>query len=120
MAYPDAMFCSPETNGVVYVAGAGARPGSWRKTGTADAAFMRSRDHGATWELLSLPELRGNIEAATLVEWPGGYGFFAGTTDGEVFASTDRGDTWTQLAGGLPAVSKCVHAANLVAGRGAA
>jgi photosystem II stability/assembly factor-like uncharacterized protein len=117
IGYPDAMFCSPETDGVLYVAGAGARPGRWRETGDADAAFVRSTDRGMTWEMIGLPALRGNIEAVTLVEWPGGYGFFAGTTDGEIFVSVDRGSTWSALATGLPAVSKCVHAQNLVSGR---
>ncbi len=117
IGYPDAMFCSPQTDGVLYVAGAGARPGRWRETGDADAAFVRSTDRGATWEMVGLPALRGNIEAVTLVEWPGDYGFFVGTTDGEVFASADRGITWDAIATGLPAVSKCVHAQNLVTGR---
>lgn len=120
VGYPDATFCSPLENGVVYTAGAGARPGAWRRTGNADAAFARSRDRGRTWETLGLRDLRGNIEAASLVRLPGGYGFFAGTTDGEVFESRDRGETWRLIASGLPAISKCVHAANVLIGRGAA
>jgi hypothetical protein len=51
------------------------------------------------------------------VQWPGGFGFFAGTTDGEVFCSEDRGNSWHCIATGLPAVSKCIHHLNLESGR---
>lgn len=120
VAYPDATFCSPFEDGVVFTAGAGARPGLWRSSGNADAAVARSDDHGDTWTVLDLPALRGNIEAMTLVSWPGDYGFFIGTTDGEVFASGDRGSSWSQIASGLPPVSKCMHSDNVLIGRGAA
>jgi photosystem II stability/assembly factor-like uncharacterized protein len=120
IAYPDAMFCSPETDGVVFATGGGTAPDVWRKTGDARSTVARSRDHGQTWEALALPHLRGNIEAATLVTWPGGFGFFAGTTDGEIFASTDRGESWSLIASNLPPISKCIHHRNLLLGRGAA
>ncbi len=117
VGYPDATFCSPHEDGVIFTAGAGGRPHSWRTSGDAQAAFTRSGDRGATWELLPIPATRGNIEAVTLVATPGGYGFFAGTTDGEVFASSDRGASWSVIATGLPAVSKGPHAATVLAGR---
>jgi hypothetical protein len=120
VGYPDATFCSPETDGVLYVAGGGEAPNMWRQTGDAKATIACSRDRGRTWNELPLPPLRGNIEAATLVAWPGGYGFFAGTTDGDVYASMDRGASWSLIASELPAVSKCVHHRNLLIGRGAA
>lgn len=120
IAYPDAAFHSPEEDGVVFVAGGGTAPDKWRKTGDAQATMVRSRDGGRHWEVLPLPPLRGNIEAATLVSWPGGFGFLAGTTDGEVYASNDRGESWSLIAAGLAAVSKCGHHRNLLMGRGAA
>jgi photosystem II stability/assembly factor-like uncharacterized protein len=120
VGYPDATFCSPETDGILYASGGGTSPDKWRQTGDAAATVARSRDGGRTWEALPLPPLRGNIEAATLVSWPGGYGFFAGTTDGEVFASMDRGESWSLIAAELPPVSKCIHHRNLSIGRGAA
>jgi photosystem II stability/assembly factor-like uncharacterized protein len=120
IAYPDAMFCSPETDGVVFVTGGGTSPDIWRATGDARSTVARSGDHGCTWEALALAPLRGNIEAATLVTWPDGFGFFAGTTDGEIFASTDRGERWSLIASNLPPISKCIHHRNLSLGRGAA
>jgi hypothetical protein len=120
IAYPDQLFCSTDTNGTIYVTGGGTSPDVWRRTGDANSTMARSRDHGRTWEELPLPARRGNFEAATMVAWPGGFGFFAGTSDGEVFWSGDRGESWTQIAAGLAPISKCIHHRNLSIGRGAA
>ena len=117
VGYPDATFCSPIEDGVVYTAGAGGRPHDWRATGSADAAMARSRDRGRTWETLGLAGLRGNIEAVTLIAWDDGYGFFVATTDGEVFASPDRGASWSQIASALPPVSKAGHYKTVLSGR---
>lgn len=118
VGYPDATFVAPD--GALFTTGGGTAPNVWRETGDASSTVARSRDGGRTWHELALPALRGNIEAATLVIWPDGYGFFAGTTDGEVFASVDRGETWEQIAAGLAPISKCIHHRNLQIGRGAA
>jgi len=44
---------------------------------------------------------------------PKRYTLFAGTTDGEVFASDDEADHWTRIASGLAPVSKIHHYRNL-------
>jgi photosystem II stability/assembly factor-like uncharacterized protein len=118
IGYPDATFVAPD--GALYTTGGGTPPNVWRMTGTASSTVARSRDGGRTWDALALPDLRGNIEGATLVSWRDEYGFFAGTTDGEVYASLDRGETWEQIAAGLAPISKCIHHRNLQIGRGAA
>jgi photosystem II stability/assembly factor-like uncharacterized protein len=120
VAYPDHLYLSPDDPQTIFVAGGGAWPGVWRTTGSARSAIACSRDGGRSWTQLGggLPEeLAGNIEAATQVTWPGGFGFFAGTTDGEVFASFDKGATWSRIADNLPPVSKCIHYRNLIMGR---
>ena len=120
IAYPDAFCYSPEEAGVMYVAGAGTTPDVWRQTGDAAAAIACSRDDGRCWAQLrgGLPRrFPGSIEALSLCSWPGGFGFFAATTDGEVFHSADRGGSWECLAQELPPVSKCIHYRNLSAGR---
>jgi photosystem II stability/assembly factor-like uncharacterized protein len=120
VAYPDHFYVSPEEDGVLYAAGGGDPPNVWRETGDARSAFVTSRDNGESWTEIAggLPtSLPGNIEAATMAQWQGGFGFIAGTTDGEVFASFDRGAHWRPIASGLAAVSKCVHARNLAIGR---
>ena len=118
VGYPDATFVAPD--GTLITTGGGTPPNVWRTTGDAASTVARSRDGGHTWEALALPDLRGNIEAATLVTWREGYALLAGTTDGEVFASFDRGETWEQIAAGLAPISKCIHHKNLQIGRGAA
>jgi photosystem II stability/assembly factor-like uncharacterized protein len=120
VAYPDHLYYSPEDDGVLFVAGGGTPPNIWRQTGDAQSTIARSDDGGRHWTTVGggLPaRIEGNIEAMTQCVWPGGFGFFAGTTDGEVFASFDRGLTWSTIAVGLPPVSKCVHHLNLAMGR---
>jgi photosystem II stability/assembly factor-like uncharacterized protein len=122
VAYPDQLFISPDDNDTLFVVGAGTPPNIWRQTGKASAAIVRSDDRGATWKHVGggLPDgdsIQGNLEAATLVRWPGGFGFFVGSSDGEVFASFDKGRTWTLISEALPPVAKCVHHSNLNTGR---
>ncbi|MGH9036882.1 MAG: VPS10 domain-containing protein [Acidimicrobiia bacterium] len=120
IGYPDHLFVDPSDPDTVFVSGGGTPPNIWRQTGDARSTIACSRDGGRTWAPLGggLPDsLAGNIEAVTMVTWPGGYGFLAGTTDGEVFMSAERGQAWSLVASGLPAVSKCVHARNLALGR---
>jgi photosystem II stability/assembly factor-like uncharacterized protein len=120
VAYPDHLYYSPQEQGVLFVAGGGTPPNVWRKTGDARATIARSVDGGRTWVALEggLPrEIPGNIEAMTMTTWPDGFGFFAGTTDGEILASVDGGEHWELIADGLPPVSKCVHHRNLAMGR---
>lgn len=123
VAYPDQLFLAPDDPNTVFAVGGGTPPNVWRQTGDAQSAIVRSRDSGRSWAPLGggLPgALPGNLEAATMVSWPGGYGFFAGSTDGEVFCSLDRGEHWSLIADSLPPVSKCVHYGNLAKGRAVA
>jgi photosystem II stability/assembly factor-like uncharacterized protein len=74
------------------------------------AAVWRTRDAGSSWEQLGrgLPErdaylgvLREGL-ATDGLDMPG---FYFGTSTGQVFASADEGDTWTEIAGYLPGVA---------------
>jgi photosystem II stability/assembly factor-like uncharacterized protein len=120
ISYPDGCCYSPEEHGVLFVAGSGSTPDEWRRTGDAAGALACSRDNGCTWSQVrgGLPRrLAGNVEAVSLVVWPRGFGFFAGTTDGDIFHSHDKGRNWSRIAAGLPPMSKCVHHRNLADGR---
>lgn len=112
VGYPDPFVIHPEREEIMYTAGAKEHPGTWIKTKSADAHIVRSRDGGASWEVLGrgLPErIEGNIEAMVMEVWPGGFSLFAGTTDGRVFFSGDEGENWTTIASGLPPISKAEH-----------
>jgi photosystem II stability/assembly factor-like uncharacterized protein len=121
VGYPDALFYAPTGSGIMFAAGGGGNPYEWLRTGNARSAIVRSADAGRTWRQVEggLPvDLPGNVEAMTMFQWADGhYGFFAGTTDGEVFASFDKGGSWCLIAGGLPPVSKCEHYQALAVGR---
>jgi photosystem II stability/assembly factor-like uncharacterized protein len=120
VSYPDHFYVSPEEEGVLFAAGGGDPPNVWRETGDARSAIVISRDNGESWTQIGdgLPaQLPGNIEAVTMAQWRGAFGFVAGTTDGEIFASFENGRNWQLIANGLAAVSKCVHARNLAIGR---
>jgi photosystem II stability/assembly factor-like uncharacterized protein len=74
------------------------------------AAVWRTRDAGARWERLDrgLPERDAHIGvlreglATDGLDVPGMY---FGTSTGQVFASADEGDSWTEIAGYLPGVA---------------
>jgi photosystem II stability/assembly factor-like uncharacterized protein len=112
IGYPDAVIIHPAQPDTVFMAGALKGPGDWRQTKTADARVARSRDGGRHWQYLEggLPDhIHGNIEGFALNTWPGGSALFAGTTDGDVFASDDEGETWDTIARGVCPVSKGPH-----------
>jgi photosystem II stability/assembly factor-like uncharacterized protein len=112
IGYPDHLIVSPRDGNMMFMAGAGANPGTWRESHSAKATVARSPDRGATWTDASrgLPADRhANIEAMSLAAYPGGFTLFAGDTDGVVYASDDAAESWTQIAGGLAPVSKGNH-----------
>jgi photosystem II stability/assembly factor-like uncharacterized protein len=123
VAYPDHLFLAPGDPRTIFAVGGGDPPNIWRSSGDARSTIVRSPDGGRSWSQIGgglLNSLPGNLEAASLISWPGGYGFFAGSTDGDVFCSLDRGEHWTRIAESLPPVSKCVHFGNLAKGRAVA
>jgi photosystem II stability/assembly factor-like uncharacterized protein len=74
------------------------------------AAVWRTRDAGSRWERLDrgLPERDAHLGvlreglATDGLDIPG---LYFGTSTGQVFASADEGDTWTEIAGYLPGVA---------------
>jgi len=122
LAYPDQFYIPAEAGGDLFAVGGGTPPNMWRQTGNARTAVVTSKDCGRTWQQVrgGLPEeIAGNFEAATMMTWPGGFGFLTGSTDGEIYASFDQGRSWALIAENVGAVSKCVHARNIEMGRAA-
>jgi photosystem II stability/assembly factor-like uncharacterized protein len=84
----------------------------WRQTHRADARVSVSRDGGRTWDVVTRgisDRLAGNIEAMSLEDWGASFSVFVGTTEGEVYASEDGGESWSRIASGLPAITKWGH-----------
>lgn len=112
IGYPDQMVFSPQDNQVVFMCGSATNPGVWRKSHHADATVVRSGDGGRTWQPSAdgLPEhMRGNIEAMSLGNYPGGFDLFLATTNGDVFASSNAGARWDLIVSEIPAISKGGH-----------
>jgi photosystem II stability/assembly factor-like uncharacterized protein len=94
----------------VYVAAVGHAFGP-----NALRGVLRSKDGGKTWEKsLFVNDMTGAVDLVMVpsdpdvlyaVMWTGArhpWGMVAGSTDGGVFKTTDGGDHWTKLGGGLP------------------
>ena len=94
----------------VYVAALGSVFGP-----SQDRGVYRTRDGGARWEkvlyvnegtgaidLMMSPDDPETLYAAMWTARRTPWAMFSGSQDGGVFKSTDGGDTWTKLAGGLP------------------
>jgi photosystem II stability/assembly factor-like uncharacterized protein len=84
-------------------------PGHGRVMPEGRAAVWRTRDAGSTWQRLGegLPQQDAHVGvlregmAMDTHEQPGVY---FGTSTGELFASADEGETWTELATYLPPI----------------
>ena len=106
--YPDAIVVHPDAPDTVFLTAGVGWPSHWYEIGKARGKIARSRDGGNTWQRLlgGLPNgQRALFSALTIEAWPGGSALYAVDTDGEVFESTDEGDTWTIMAE-VPPVSK--------------
>jgi photosystem II stability/assembly factor-like uncharacterized protein len=85
-------------------------PGHGRTMPEGHAAVWRTRDAGSSWQRLDtgLPQRDayvGVLREAMAVDSEDAPGLYFGTSTGQVFASTDEGDTWAQIADYLPPIS---------------
>jgi photosystem II stability/assembly factor-like uncharacterized protein len=90
-------------------------PGHGRTMPDGQAAVWRTRDAGSSWEKLTngLPQENAHLGVLRQGMSNDTYdtpGYYFGTSTGQVYASNDDGDSWTEAAGYLPAISS-VHAA---------
>ncbi len=85
-------------------------PGHGRPMPDGTAAVWRTRDAGDSWQRLDngLPQqdaYLGVLRAAMTADDYDTPGLYFGTSTGQVFASADEGDTWSEIASYLPAIS---------------
>src|SRR3989440_3917734 len=85
-------------------------PGHGRCMPDGHAAVWRTRDAGETWQRLDtgLPQQDayvGVLREAMAIDSYDAPGLYFGTSTGQLFASTDEGESWSEIANYLPAIS---------------
>jgi photosystem II stability/assembly factor-like uncharacterized protein len=84
-------------------------PGHGRCMPEGRAAVWRTRDAGSTWERLDrgLPQRNahlGVLREGMAIDGEDIPGLYFGTSTGQVFASADEGESWTEIASYLPGI----------------
>jgi photosystem II stability/assembly factor-like uncharacterized protein len=91
-------------------------PGHARCMPEGRAAVWRTRDAGSSWQRLDqgLPQADahlGVLRQGMSIDDEDVPGLYFGTSTGQVFASLDEGDTWSEIAAYLPPISSVTVAA---------
>ena len=91
-------------------------PGHGRFMPEGRAAVWRTRDAGSSWERLDrgLPQRDayvGVLREGLAIDADDVPGLYFGTSTGQVFASADEGDSWSEIASYLPGISSVEVAA---------
>ena len=76
----------------------------------ASAAVWRTRDAGSSWRRLDhgLPQhdaYLGVLREGMAIDSLDVPGLYFGTSTGQVFASADEGESWSEIASYLPAIA---------------
>jgi photosystem II stability/assembly factor-like uncharacterized protein len=84
--------------------------GHGRTMHDGNATVYRTRDAGSSWQALrnGLPQEDahlGVLRQAMVIDTHDVPGLYFGTSTGQVFASPDEGETWSEIAGYLPGIS---------------
>ena len=85
-------------------------PGHARCMPDGKAAVWRTRDAGSSWQRLDhgLPQEDahvGVLREGMAIDTYDQPGLYFGTSTGQLFASADEGDTWTEIASYLPGIA---------------
>jgi|SRR5436190_8510079 len=85
-------------------------PGHGRTMHDGKAAVWRTRDAGSSWQRLDrgLPQedaYLGVLREGMATDAADDPGLYFGTSTGQVFASVDEGDSWSEIASYLPGIS---------------
>jgi photosystem II stability/assembly factor-like uncharacterized protein len=84
-------------------------PGHGRTMPGGEAAVWRTRDAGSTWQRLAdgLPQrdaYLGVLREGMAIDGHDEPGLYVGTSTGQLFASADEGESWSEIASYLPPV----------------
>ena len=85
-------------------------PGHGRTMHDGQAAVWRTQDAGESWHALrtGLPQkdaFLGVLREGMAIDTHESPGVYFGTSTGQVYASADAGESWSEIAGYLPAIS---------------
>jgi photosystem II stability/assembly factor-like uncharacterized protein len=85
-------------------------PGHGRTMHDGRASVWRTRDAGSSWQRLGngLPDHDahlGVLREGMTADSQDDFGLYFGTSTGQVYASTDEGDSWSEIASYLPSIS---------------
>ena len=85
-------------------------PGHGRTMPDGKAAVWRTKDAGSSWEKLTngLPQenaFLGVLRQGMVADTHEVPGYYFGTSTGQVYATNDDGESWSEIAGYLPAIS---------------
>ena len=85
-------------------------PGHGRTMPDGQAAVWRTQDAGESWQAMrtGLPQqdaFVGVLREGMAIDTHESPGLYFGTSTGQVFASADAGESWTEIASYLPAIS---------------
>ena len=111
-SYPDGMVLHPREPNLVFVAAAQYDPGAWMVNPYAGSRISKSTDGGRTWQAMrgGLPDrLQSAFEAMSLEDWGDSFSIFGATSSGEVWASEDGGEHWSEIITGLAPITKGEH-----------
>ncbi len=105
--YAIPMVMHPTNPDILYSSLATGSPGSWRRHDDgAQTTLVRSRDGGASWQVLDADrEITVNYGEAIAIDPQEPDNMFVLTRKGQLFGSTDAGDTWKDLGVKVPDVS---------------
>jgi photosystem II stability/assembly factor-like uncharacterized protein len=90
-------------------------PGHGRTMPDGKAAVWRTRDGGSSWQRLArgLPHDNayiGVLREAMTTDDRDAPGLYFGTSTGQLFASTDEGESWSQIGGLFPGITSVTYA----------
>ena len=85
-------------------------PGHGRTMPEGKAAVWRTRDAGSSWQPLTngLPQENayvGVLREGMTIDDHDAPGLYFGTSTGQLFASTDEGESWSQIGGLFPGIT---------------
>lgn len=104
--YSVPLVMHPRDSAVLFSAVANSNPGDWGRPSGAESAVIRTTDGGNTWHQLvkGLEAASREFPQAIVIDEEHPDTLYMAPRSGALYASFDRGDSWTTLSAKLPEV----------------